>query len=207
MGWTVFGVILGSIVLLAVLVLLTPIHVIVKSSRENLLALQYRILCFRFDGKKKPESAGGKSLEQVLGVFQVKSGKEEGEEAKGKPISHTIGRLSKILTSLFKRVNTLLKRCRITRLHLRVVCAGEDAAAAAVEYGAVSAIVYSLLGYLDTVARIKRKATDIQVLCDYDRTEGEHSLDMVLSVRIGRILTALLGLIKDNAKKEKTDES
>ena len=203
MGWSIFGIVLGCIALLAVFVLLTPVHVIVKSNQEELLALSYRILCFRFGGKKKPESVGGKSLEQVLGVFQVKSGKEEGEEAKGKPISHTIDRLSKILTSLFKRVKTLLKRCRITRLHLHIVCAGEDAAAAAVEYGAVSAIVYSLLGYLDTVARIKRKATDIQVLCDYDRTEGEYSLDMVLSVRICRLLTALLGLIRDNAKKEK----
>ena len=202
MGWTVFGIVLGCVALLVALALLTPIHVIVKSDKENLLALQYRILCFRFGGKEKPKSVAGKSLEQVLGVFQVKSGKEEGKEAKGKPISQTIGRFSEILTSLFKRVNTLLKRCRITRLRLHIVCAGEDAAAAAVEYGAVSAIVYSLLGYLDTVARIKRKATDIQISCDYDRTEGEYSLDMVLSVRIFRILTALLGLIKDNAKKE-----
>ena len=135
MGWSIFGIVLGCIALLAVFVLLTPVHVIVKSNQEELLALSYRILCFRFGGKKKPESVGGKSLEQVLGVFQVKSGKEEGEEAKGKPISHTIDRLSKILTSLLKRVKTLLKRCRITRLHLHIVCAGEDAAAAAVEYG------------------------------------------------------------------------
>ena len=87
-------------------------------------------------------------------------------------------------------------------MRLHILCAGEDAATTAITYGIVSAAAYTFLGFLDSAAKIKPRAKDVSVSCDYDRPEGELLLEIVLSVALYRIAKALLDVVWDTVKKE-----
>lgn len=202
MGWAIFGGIVGGIGLIVFILLMLPLHVVLKTEKDGSLQLYFRILGIAFGKEAKPGNPVTKALERLVGLSQFKSAESAKENAGKEPVGDTVRRMFHVLTSLAKRAAYLVKHCTVSRLHLQVVCAGEDAAETAVEYGVVSGVVYSLYGYLDSVAKIRKRAVKLNITCDYEEKESKVEFEAVLFLRIHRIIKALLDMVKDNVEKE-----
>ena len=202
MGWAIFGGIVGGVALVVFALLMLPVRVVFKTKKDGTFQLYYRILCISFGKKSKPNSPAGKAFEKLFGLSQFKNAKSAKENTHKESLEDRVRRLFQALTSLVKRAVGLLKHCTVSWLHLQVICAGEDAAVTAIEYGAVSGVVYSLYGYLESVTKIRKRATEIEIACDYAGGASKVSLEAVLSFPLHRIIKALLDIIKDNMKKE-----
>lgn len=190
MGWNIFAAVLGGVALIIFILLLLPVRVIFKSNQGE-TEIYCRVLGIAIGKQKR-----SKTLGRLFGVP-----KEENDQ-RPKEKKRDIGKQIELWQSILKRTVSLLKRCKITRLRLHIVCAGEDAAATAITYGTVSAVVYGLLGFLDSAVKIKPRAKDVLVSCDYGRSEGALQLEVTLSVALYRIVKALLNVVWDTVKKE-----
>ena len=82
------------------------------------------------------------------------------------------------------------------------VVASEDAAEAAIEYGAASAIIYSFVGYLKANTQCSEDAIKTNLSCKYNSKESEFFFNLLISVKIFKLVRAVLVIIKENAKKE-----
>ncbi|MBE7002283.1 MAG: DUF2953 domain-containing protein [Ruminococcaceae bacterium] len=194
MGWSIFAAVLGGVALVVFVLLLLPVQVVFKSNKGE-PELYGRFLGIAM-GKRSEDGKQSKVLGRLFGVPKKESSQEEKAEKRD------IGKQLTMWKSILKRTVTLLKRCRITRLRLHILCAGEDAAATAITYGTVSAAVYTLLGFLESATKLRPRARDVSVSCDYDRPEGEFLLEATLSVALYRVVKALLDVVWDTVKKE-----
>lgn len=92
-----------------------------------------------------------------------------------------------VLDSLGKPLKKLLKRSVVDRLNLYIVCGGEDAAQAALNFGKTNILVGNALGWLGSIFTMK-PPENLKVDVDFysEETTAEASLRLRLSV-----LTAL----------------
>lgn len=187
----VTGTVIAVIILLIAIILMLKIKLIVSYSKQNGLTVLYRLLYFTFGKNPNPDSAFAKKLKKMLGIDKIESADaiKQGVEENG--VSDAVQRIITIVTLLAGRVLWLLKYCRIHKLRIFAVCADEDAADAAIDYGLVCAAVYPFSAVITSNIKTAKNAEDISVLCDF---EGEKKLefDLTVSVRIIHILRALL---------------
>ena len=88
-----------------------------------------------------------------------------------------------LVDSLGKPLKKLLHRTVIARLRINVVCGGEDAAQAALNFGKMNILVGNILGWTDVYFTLK-KPDDIHIDVDFRRedTAAEISFTARLSV-------------------------
>ncbi len=198
MFWGIIGGIFGALALLVLGALLLPVKIIFRKEGDE-PEIYIRLLWWDFLKKDAPQSGFAKKLQDILGISGAKKAKNT---TKASP-AQTVRFVAENLKTLVSQLRRLLRKCAIRRLKLRIVAADEDAAAAAMEYGAVSAVVYGLTGFLTASCRMKEKTADIQIGCDYNSTQWEFTYDIVLAVRVFRIARAFLALALEHMKKEK----
>ncbi len=75
--------------------------------------------------------------------------------------SGTIKLFTETIKAVLVRFQKLLRHIMFYKLELCLTVAGEDASQTAIRYGEVCAVVYPLLGLLDTVSNVKIKRIDI----------------------------------------------
>lgn len=127
------------------------------------------------DTKQKEKSS---FLDELQASF-----KEDGVGA----ILHWMGELAEILKRALGR---LLRAVTLKELRLEMRISGEDAAAAATNYGKVCAVFYPLLGAVSTGIRIKKH--DIDLRPDFMEEGSAVFLDITARISLWRLAGAAL---------------
>lgn len=97
-----------------------------------------------------------------------------------------------------KKIKKLLKHVKVRKLFLNITVAGSDAAATAIEYGAVCAAVYPVLSLVTSVADVKLKQIDIK--SDFDVHNPDMEFSFSISVRVIHLLVTALKLFSEYKK-------
>lgn len=152
--------------------------------------------------KKAKQNAGNPPREAPAGTAPeapAEAVKEDGKEAekpkKAKkekkpkdpknPTLPEIFELVKVFVdSLGKPLKKLLKRIRICDLDLKMICGGDDAAKAALKFGAMNLVVSNAMGYLDVFFTLRNPRVDINVDFQSEETITECSCKVRMSAMI-----------------------
>lgn len=198
----IIGIVLGALVLLITVICLLPVYVYVYYDEENSLQLRYRLLWMVFGEEKNPNSPVLLLVKRLSGVAKFDStGALKQTVSKG-GVSHAAREIIEVLVSLLRQVVWLLPRCRLRKLELHALCAEAEPDAAAMEYGRLCAVVYPVVGVLDSIMPICRRRLKLDLRCDFEAEQSEFSLTAVICTHIGPVLLALWRVIWDEAKAE-----
>lgn len=119
---------------------------------------------------------------------QEKAEKPKGEKKEKKRSLSDIFELAKlILDSLGKPLKKLLKRSKIYHLRVNIICGGEDAAQAALNFGKMNILVGNALGWLGTFFTLT-PPDDIHINVNFYSEETVSEASLVLKTSV---LTAL----------------
>lgn len=107
----------------------------------------------------------------------------EPEKKKKTSLSDVLEIVKLLYAGLGKPLKKLLKRARIYHFYLHILCGGEDAAKAAINFGKTNILVGNALGWLSTVFTLKAP-DDIHIDVDFykEGTTAECSLTLKLSL-------------------------
>ena len=204
MGWLIAGGILGGLVLLIIAVLSLRLHLYLKSGENGEFLWRGRLFCFSFRKSDKPRTKtdGSKTVEKLFGLSSFTDLKKIRESIEESGVSMTVSRFVSVLSTLVGRILWLVPRCRVHKLALRVVCAGADGGDAAMAYGTVCATLYPVVGYIQSKLRVKKRAIQTDVRCDFNREQSEFAYDIHLSLSVLQIVRAVLFIVKKNVEKE-----
>lgn len=202
----IIGIVLAAIALIITVILLLPVRVLIGYDDKNgQVTLLYRFLGMTFGEEPNPDSAISKGAKKITGISKLDSLGSVRGNISDIGVSATIGQIVDILGMLLGRVVWILKYCVIEKFNVDVVCVGSDAANAAMEYGAVCAVIYPIIGYIHTMTTVKDSGENINVTCDFEGSDGRVALDTVIRVRIVHLVRALFYIIKENAQKNVYD--
>lgn len=188
----------AALALVIFIILMLPVNIHIESESP----LYFRILCFKFGKKSNPDSTVAKEFQYILGISEYRNINAIKKTISENSASDTVAKLAGTLKTLFGQVVYLFSKCTFSKLHLNIIIASEDAAKTATEYGKTCACLYALLGYVRSVAAVKRNSEKIDVRCDFTEQKSEISYDVVVYVRVFRVVRALFAIVKENIKKE-----
>ena len=227
-GW----IIAGGIILFIIILLGIPVAVDFDYGEELRLRVKYLfITLYRIPAKpkkrkKKPKkkSKADKSEKQSgeaaadapatpaaekkpdSGTDKQKAKKAKKPKDPSKPDLFEILELVKVgVDSLSKPLRKLCKRIKLCDLDLRMICGGEDAAKAALNFGRMNLLVSNALGWLGTAFTLKRPHVDINVDFQSEETVTECSCRLKLSAlaALAFVFTFLGRFISRATKSEK----
>ena len=202
--WIVLGILLFLAALITAILMLN-VFIVIKSDKNGELYLVYKILGKTFGEEPDPNNPIIVALKKTTGVSQIdtaslkKSIKESG-------LTTTVSSTYHILISLLKEIKDLLKFCTAKKLQIDIVCTGEDAAQAAINYGKCSSVTYPFLGMVHSVLKVKRGCEKINISCDYNSQNASFEYDILLSVRLCHLLAALIRVAYKEARRNLESE-
>ncbi len=213
MVFEIILLILAAIAVLIALVLSLPLHIYIKTDKDEKFSAKVKILFFNLTKKRKekkeppaPKDEKPKSTaEKVLSFFgfsDFSSLRSIKERLQKSGVATTVSELGKLVVDLIKRAAGLVKHIKLHRLNVKVVCASDDAAAAAIEYGAVCAILYPAVSFISSSVKTKTNALNVNVSCGYDDCESDLYVDTHFSIRMFFLVKAVIKITFDNFKKE-----
>lgn len=172
--------------------LLLPIKFIIRNDDENHLFFRVKFLFWTFGEPKD------KSESKSQGIGQLKSESLKARiQRDGLIETVTVG--AKILTELFRELVRLFGHCTAEKFEFKLLCSSDDAAETAIKYGGCCAIVYPLLGFINSAIKIKPKGRKIDVSCQYNGVSEVFRYDFLISVRVMFIVAALLRVLLSKA--------
>ncbi len=194
--WGIFGIVTGSVFALIGIVLLLPVTLSLKAESGSDAVFSARILFAKLYASDAPPKKKKKK--------KGEEGKTEKKAEKKKPkfssVAKQLGNIIDTVKSVLGDAVWLIKHFKISKLSLDAVCASDDAAKAALDYGAVCSLVYPVSGYLQNAKNVKKNAVHSSVLCDFNSEKPSFSLDCAASVRIYWIVAAALKMFFKNFK-------
>lgn len=98
-----------------------------------------------------------------------------------------------ILDSLGKPLKKLLHRTRIYRLRINIICGGDDAAKAALNFGKTNILVGNALGWIDSYFTLK-PAEDININADFQSEDTVAEASCLIKLSLLAALAFLLTL-------------
>lgn len=205
MNYYILTSVVLTLLLLVLGLLFLPIGVIIQNANSKASPIYCRILGIdigknkKIPSEKKEKTQKKKSnplMKRIIDLDAIR------EEIKNDPVSRTVERFFDLLTSVLKSVFYLLGHFTISKLDFRIVVASNDAANTAIEYGVISAAGNSFLSFVSSKAKVKPRATNIDLRCDYSKSKTEILFDIAVSTRVYNILRALLILIKESKERE-----
>lgn len=120
-----------------------------------------------------------------------KKAKKEKKKKEKKPKDPKIPTLPEIfelikvfVDSLCKPLRKLLRRIKICDFDIRMICGGDDAAKAALKFGAMNLVVGNALGFFDSFFTLKNPHVDINVDFQSEETETEFSCTVKMCAMI-----------------------
>ena len=189
--------IIGILFIIVIAFLLLPVKFIIKNDKENNFSFKCKVLWFTF-GDEGKESKTFKKLKKNVGAEKKK------KEDNG--ISDVITLVKEnlyLLKDVLKELVGLLKHCKGEKFELEIVCYSNDAALAAIHYGECCAIVYPILGFINSIVKIKDRKRKVDILCDYNCGKSSVAFDFCLSVKVCYLLGAAFRLLKLKLNKKK----
>ncbi len=192
--WIALGII-GIILLLVIIFILLPVKIIIKNDKENNFSFTGKFLFLSFgDDKKKNKTFG--NFKKKVGADKKKKGKKTDVLTL---VKENLGLLKDVLVELVG----LLKHCKGEKFQLEIVCYSDDAALAAIHYGECCAVVYPILGFINSLLKIKERKRKIDIRCDYNCGKSSVAFEFCLSVKILYILIAAFKVVKAKLNKKK----
>ncbi len=166
MGWIIAGIIFIIILLLT----LGRVQITADYSEDFILKIKYMFFPILTLPSTKP-----KKEKKPKKPKKPKEEKAEDEEEKPKKkislnLDDILALAKLALNSIGKPLRKILKRVEISHLSLDIVCGGEDAAKAAITYGAVNMAIGNLLGWFDTIFTLK-PVDKLSVNVDFESEE------------------------------------
>lgn len=198
----ILGMVLAAVLLIFFLILTLPVRVVIFTREDGSIKILYKILFLTFGRKPKPNSPILRIVRELTGLSRLSDLGAVKQSLEHSGVSATAGQIVHILLLLLGRAAWLLQYCTVKRLKIDALCGGTDAAEAAMEYGAVCAVVYPLLGYVEGHMKVRQKGLDVNIGCDFSRALGDFSLETVISVRIWHVARALLHIVRRNMEEE-----
>lgn len=188
MGW----IIAGAVLIVLLILLLCNVTVIFDFNGDIYLRISYlfftivKIPAKKKKTRKKDKKAKKAAKSAVKAVDAIADDEEKSEEksdsdkksgrkkdkkenkdpAKKKTLGDIFEVAKLVLDSLGKPLKKLLKRTRISHLALDIVCGGDDAAKAALNYGRMNIIVGNALGWIDSFFTLK-PVDDLHIGVDF----------------------------------------
>ena len=191
--------IIGAILLIFCILLFSPVTVWIKLDKDFYLKLKFLGICFfRIEPKKKEKNKDSKNTVSDKKAEKVtdNEAKKLFEKLKEKygftgAVKSLFGFFFKILTPL----KSFLKRVKVKKFKLRLIVAGEDAAATAVEYGAVCSAVYPVMAMLEACVGIK--AENIYIRSNFESSDCEFSFSFSLKMQVILLLVFAWRIYKE----------
>lgn len=194
--------ILGFVALLITVICLLPVKILIQSNQEEVLILRYRFLFKTFGENPNPDDPIIRMLKRAAGVDRLEKGTlEKSIDVDG--VRETLSSSYSVLIDLLKELVSLLKLCTVTRLHVYIRCAGDDAAQTAIQYGQCCAATDVLLNVLYGFLKVRRRGQRIDIGCDFLENETVFRIDAVLTIRLFRVLAAFWRVVLAEAKRER----
>ena len=141
--WIALGII-GFILLIITTFLLLPIKFVIKNDKENNFSFMVKFLIFSFGDDKKENKTVNK-LKKKVGADKKKK-----EDKPKKDAVELVKENLYLLKDVLIQLVGLLKHCKGEKFDLEIVCYSDDAALAAIHYGECCAIVYPVLGFINS---------------------------------------------------------
>lgn len=133
-------------------------------------------------------------------------------DLKGLTFDDVIALVKLAFSGVGKPLGKLFKSIKVSHVSIRIVCGGSDAAVTGIKYGAVNAVLGSVLGLIDSFFTLK-PLDDMYVTADF-RSE-ETIFDVYFEVRLTlfaaivaafRLIKAFLKVYKELKKRQKHNE-
>lgn len=193
LGWTIAGIIFIIILLLT----LGKVSVMVDYGELLIVKIKYMFFpIFTLPQKKeaaeKPKKAKRKKKEQKK--KDEKPDDKENKEKKKPALGDIIELVKAGVDSLGKPLKKILKRVEISHLRLNIVCGGEDAAKAAITFGAVNMAVGNLLGWIDTFFTLK-PVDELSVNVDFESEQTTAKAYVMVKLTVAAALAFVFTLI------------
>ena len=192
----IFLGIIAFLILLFVVILMLPVDVILKTANDGKLIFRVKFLN-KLYGENSSDREPTKKCEKADDA--EKEG--FGDKLKAYVATTTLSEKLAVIASILKRVFKLLGHFKVKTLRLKVVCAEGDAAKTAISYGKCHAIIWPAINLLHSKRKVNEKHEDISVVCDYSKEKGSIEFETVLSVRIFRILSAVIMVVFDELRR------
>lgn len=208
--WIFLGIVATVLALISA-VLLIPVSVIIKKDDGQDIIFRFKVLFWTFSeseekkDKPKAKNSVADTLKKASGLDRLDK-KSLKENLKTSGFSDTAAQVVRIVADLLKEVVLVVKHCKAKRFFIRIVCAEEDAADTAIAYGRCCSVVYPITGYIGSFMKIPERVRKIDILCDYTSQKGEFSFDFEISVRVFRLLVALIRIVVKEAIKRAKEE-
>ena len=184
--WISLGILLGLLFLM-----ICPVAV-TADFREK-LEIKVRYLCFTYQvapQKKKPKKAKQKQPESKNKEPQEHKKSKFQEILEQKGVSGLLELLRQVGEVAVGVARKLFSHLVVTRLHLEIVVADEDAAQAALHYGYVCGVVCTALSVFLQNSVCKRY--HVQITPDFDRKESRAVLEFQARIRLLFLITSSL---------------
>lgn len=188
MGW----IIAAAIVLFLALLLAGRATVILDYN--GVLALKIKYLCFtiiKLPGrKKKKKNASPKKKKKKPEKSKDDKKKKKRFDLKSLTFDDVLELLKTALSGAGKTLRKLLKRIELSHVSIRIVCGGDDAAKAAIKFGAMNIAAGNLLGLLDSFFTLK-PLDDMDITVDFQSEETLY--DIYFEARMSLFATFAAG--------------
>lgn len=202
--WIALGIV-AFLALLITVILLLPVYIIFQNDEDDQLQILYKILFKTFGEEPDPDNPILKGLKKSSGLARIeKQQLEKTIDQSG--VYETVAETCRIVWDLLKEVAALLKYCTLKTFRLRVMCSGEDAVEAAMDYGQCCAVVYPVAGALSAMMKTRKKAWDMDIRCDFSGGDAVFDYRIVVSVRVCRLLAAFFRVALEEAKRTVAEE-
>lgn len=198
----IFGIVLAVIVLLITVILLFPVDIIIKKDDEQEIKILYKYLFWIFGEESDPDNKIVKNLLHLSGVSKITDVGDIKANADTHGVSATVSDTVSVFMGLVRQVVWIFKYLKLKKLYIDCVCAGEDCAQTAMDYGVACAVIYPLSGYLHSVMKVNRRKEKINIQCDFNSEDPIFILDTVISVRLIFVVWAFLKLVKEETEKK-----
>ncbi len=197
----IFLAILIILVLLIFFILALPLHLILKKEPEQELFFEARLLFFKFSGTKEDGEGSFEAFKKLFSKNREKEKKSDTESAEKEKLTDKISKYSRLVSDIFAELIKIFGKISVNRLYITVVAAEENAAETAISYGRWCAFLYPAVGMLHSAARVKKGREGIDIICDYTGERPSFSFDFDISVRLFRLVGALLRISFSEIKK------
>lgn len=203
----IFLIILGALILFVGIILFASIRLKVFLSKNGFLVVKYLFLSFKFDLYGENKIARKKSQKSKKQVKTTSDNKTDNSKQEGyiKKIYREKGvvdgtlQLMSLIKLLLSKLLMLLGRCKVSFFNLNIKVTGEDPAETAISYGAVSAVVYPMIGIINGIMSVKKQ--EINLVADYDAKEPEVDFRAKIKVRVISVVKVVLSFISDYIKQ------
>lgn len=137
------------------------------------------------DGKKESAPQSGAAKEQS------KTPKKKAAKNDKLTLSEIYELAKALVDSLGKPLKKLLRRTRISRLRVNIICGGEDAADAALNFGKTNILIGNILGWIDTFFTLN-KPDDIHIGVNFQQEDSSYELSFTARLSLFAALAFLL---------------